>query len=278
MSIKINNSILYNESDGTLTQVDNTESKVVLIRSTSRLLSFFIENNNQLVLRERLISEVLVEYGLKASNNNLNNYISVLRKSLAQLGEYDIIVTYPRQGFKFIATDIECDDSIKPCTGSNTRGGGTQVNRGVNENTLVGSKENERVGGGELHKITSMVTKMVKRKKALKLTLIIATFFVAPLVYYFVSLSERPISTAMYLLYKYDNCQVYSNSKVTDMFKHLPQIIKRTGFDCKSKANVYYYKSVKEVQSKNATELVIFCPLDVKTPCINSYLSHNKQM
>ena len=86
--------------------VDNASNKIALLKLTSRLLSLFIKNNNKLLLRERLLNDVWVDHGLKASNNNLNNYVSGLRKSLAQFGAEEIIVTYPRQGFKFIARNI----------------------------------------------------------------------------------------------------------------------------------------------------------------------------
>ncbi|MGS4232992.1 transcriptional regulator [Serratia marcescens] len=102
----INESILYNEEEGTLMHVDNASNKIALLKPTSRLLSLFIKNNNKLLLRERLLNDVWVDHGLKASNNNLNNYVSGLRKSLAQFGAEEIIVTYPRQGFKFTAKSI----------------------------------------------------------------------------------------------------------------------------------------------------------------------------
>lgn len=86
--------------------IDNASNRIALLKPTSRLLSLFIKNNNKLLLRERLLNDVWVDHGLKASNNNLNNYVSGLRKSLAQFGAEEIIVTYPRQGFKFIARNI----------------------------------------------------------------------------------------------------------------------------------------------------------------------------
>ena len=270
MSIKINGSILYNENDGTLTQVGNTDKKIVLIRSTSRLLSFFIENNNQLVLRERLINEVLVEYGLKASNSNLNNYISVLRKSLAHFGEDDIIVTYPRQGFKFIAASLADTATGEIFDGC---GGGEEKNQAITENVAHASKDIDEPGD-----TTATIKERTKKNKAPILMLIIASVFIVSLIYYFISLSERPLSAAMYRVDKYDNCQVYSSSKTTDVIKILPKIIQSVGFNCKKNANIYYYENVKKAPNDSAIELVIFCPADDKAPCMNRYLSHDKEV
>lgn len=107
MIFHINNNVLFNEDECTLAHIDNTATKIVLLKPSTRLLSLFIRNNNVLLLRDKLLNDVWVEYGLKASNNNLNNYVSGLRKSLAQFGEEELIVTYPRQGFKFSADIIQ---------------------------------------------------------------------------------------------------------------------------------------------------------------------------
>ena len=40
-----------------------------------------------LIKRQQLLEEVWEERGLKGTNSNLNNYISLLRRHLAQLGE-----------------------------------------------------------------------------------------------------------------------------------------------------------------------------------------------
>ncbi len=48
-----------------------------------------------LIKRQQLLEEVWEERGLKGTNSNLNNYISLLRRHLAQLGETELIITYP---------------------------------------------------------------------------------------------------------------------------------------------------------------------------------------
>lgn len=54
-----------------------------------------------------LLQQVWEVYGQVASNHNLNNNISVLRKLLAGLGEENIIVTQPKIGFHFAATELQ---------------------------------------------------------------------------------------------------------------------------------------------------------------------------
>ncbi|MBH1922364.1 winged helix-turn-helix domain-containing protein [Serratia marcescens] len=106
MKYIINDTILYDARRGTLSLSNNSDKEVVLLKPSQRLLSLFIESNNEIVERERLLDEVWNNHGLTASNNNLSNYISGLRKTLSQLGEDDILVTYPRQGFKLVAESI----------------------------------------------------------------------------------------------------------------------------------------------------------------------------
>lgn len=80
MIFHINNNVLFNEDECTLAHIDNTTTKIVLLKPSTRLLSLFVRNNNVLLLRDKLLNDVWVEHGLKASNNNLNNYVSGLRK------------------------------------------------------------------------------------------------------------------------------------------------------------------------------------------------------
>lgn len=67
-----------------------------------------------LIKRQQLLEEVWEERGLKGTNSNLNNYISLLRRHLAQLGETELIITYPRQGFKFVANKISRHATAEP--------------------------------------------------------------------------------------------------------------------------------------------------------------------
>lgn len=50
----INEDILFNEDEGTLSHIDNASNKIALLKPTGRLLSLFIRNNDKLLLREKV--------------------------------------------------------------------------------------------------------------------------------------------------------------------------------------------------------------------------------
>ncbi|MEL5367330.1 helix-turn-helix domain-containing protein, partial [Serratia nevei] len=83
---------------------------IILTATLNRLLALFVKNNNLVLSREHVLEKVWEEHGQVASDNNLNNSMSVLRKILATLGEEDILVTLPRQGFSFTAKEINTID------------------------------------------------------------------------------------------------------------------------------------------------------------------------
>lgn len=72
----------------------------------ARLLSFLIKNKGKVVEREVLLQKVWDDYGMQASNNNLNQCLSTLRRIIKGMGvEKSIIETIPKVGLR-IAEDI----------------------------------------------------------------------------------------------------------------------------------------------------------------------------
>ncbi|VEA61579.1 phosphate regulon transcriptional regulatory protein PhoB [Serratia plymuthica] len=113
MKFIINKRLRFHDDNSLLEVIDDNVEPVALTGTLSRLLSLLVRNNNTLLTRDYILTHVWDDHGQTASNNNLNNYISMLRKMLSSLGEADIIVTMPRQGFMFTATDINTiDDDI----------------------------------------------------------------------------------------------------------------------------------------------------------------------
>ncbi|MGB8663377.1 MAG: winged helix-turn-helix domain-containing protein [Serratia inhibens] len=110
MKFIINKRLRFHDDNSLLEVVDDNVEPVALTGTLSRLLSLLVRNNNTLLTRDYILTHVWDDHGQTASNNNLNNYISMLRKILSSLGETDIIVTMPRQGFMFTATDINTID------------------------------------------------------------------------------------------------------------------------------------------------------------------------
>lgn len=107
----INNKIKYHEDRSELVDLDTELPPQPLTATLNRLLSALVRNNNLVISRDTLLTQVWEAHGQVASGNNLNNTISILRKMFAALGEDDIIVTLPRQGFMFTAASLKTTDS-----------------------------------------------------------------------------------------------------------------------------------------------------------------------
>lgn len=97
----INKDVSFNEEDGNL-ENQVAEVSVLMAASTRRLLEVLIKNQGNPVTRDCLFKTVWDDNGMRSSNGNLNQYISILRKQLDQVGLPDnTIITIPRVGFMF---------------------------------------------------------------------------------------------------------------------------------------------------------------------------------
>lgn len=78
-----------------------TGDRVDLSQTSSRLLNVLLNHHGDILSRNEIFQSVFDKFGARASNSNLNQYISMLRRTLNDLGvEKEIIVTVPRVGFK----------------------------------------------------------------------------------------------------------------------------------------------------------------------------------
>lgn len=233
-----------------LSHIDNANNKVALLKPTSRLLSLFIRNNDKLLLRERLLNDVWVEHGLKASNNNLNNYVSGLRKSLAQFGVEDIIVTYPRQGFKFNALSIQQMD-IKT----------DEINNDDYSETEIASTPPPKA------RLPNF------RRSAQRLIMIMAACLVpfAAIVLY-----QNSTRISVYPLGNEQNCQIYTMRLGGGELASIKREIRQAGFNCQYQADVYYYDNMRNDGAEKEEQWLTYCPRASNSPCINNYIN-NKQ-
>ncbi len=88
-----------------LRHINNEEKKIT--KTANRILTLLIESHGHVVEREHLLEQVWESHGLVSSNGSLNQYISILRKTLTSLTDIeDIIVSIPKVGF-IISRDIE---------------------------------------------------------------------------------------------------------------------------------------------------------------------------
>ncbi|CAX59311.1 winged helix-turn-helix domain-containing protein [Erwinia billingiae] len=99
MQYTINNTIKYNTYEGSLTLV-STNDTLTLPLPARRLIELILESEGEILTRDFLFVEVWDKYGLRSSNSNLNQYMSILRRSLVRLGCDNFIVTLPTVGIR----------------------------------------------------------------------------------------------------------------------------------------------------------------------------------
>ncbi|MFC0227974.1 winged helix-turn-helix domain-containing protein [Serratia aquatilis] len=139
MKYIINEVLRFDAEEGVLFSVENNMT-IEMSAIAVRLLSALLENSSG-VTREYLLSAVWSDHGLIASNNNLNNHISLLRKSLDEIaGMGDLIKTLPKKGFVINKTykietlterESEPDDITQPTNTTPKRGAKINKKSGI---------------------------------------------------------------------------------------------------------------------------------------------------
>ncbi|MFT8209867.1 MAG: winged helix-turn-helix domain-containing protein [Symbiopectobacterium sp.] len=107
MAYLINQTIIFNDGEGTLAWSDREGETISLSAPIARILATLIDNPGVTLSRELLLREALEKYSLSPSISNLNNYISLLRKVLRNFGLAEAIVTVPKSGIVFHVDSIE---------------------------------------------------------------------------------------------------------------------------------------------------------------------------
>lgn len=106
MVFTIFNTVAFRSEDGAIWNIAQPDRRLSLTTIPGRLFTYLLENTDRMVAREELLNSIWDKYGLEPSNNSVNQYISLIRKSLDELGcDEDIIKTIPRMGF-YIAGEM----------------------------------------------------------------------------------------------------------------------------------------------------------------------------
>lgn len=104
MKYLINNHVVFDVNAHTLSIQGDAERQVTLPEPSWRLLNEFIKFEGKPLTREHLLKHVWEDFNFVASSANLNNHVSVIRRSFMELEETNtLITTLPKLGFKFNA-------------------------------------------------------------------------------------------------------------------------------------------------------------------------------
>lgn len=114
---RIEDSVIFSPEDTGLYQHNQTDSIVAISSAAARLFTLLIKNRGNIVERDTILEKVWDEYGLQASNNNLNQCLSTLRRIIKNMGiDKNIIETIPKVGLR-ISHAIQIEEiNLQPPT------------------------------------------------------------------------------------------------------------------------------------------------------------------
>ncbi|RXJ10768.1 winged helix-turn-helix domain-containing protein [Lelliottia nimipressuralis] len=116
MNFLINDGVIYRDDDGAIWRMDAPQNVTTLPTTAARILTYLLQNanSNQVISRDEIFEHIWSQHGLQASNNTLNQYISLIRKTLLEMQcEEEIIKTVPRLGF-LITASVKVSSSQSP--------------------------------------------------------------------------------------------------------------------------------------------------------------------
>ena len=253
----INGRVKFNEYEGTLESVNAPQNMQPLAAAACRLLSIFVRNNEMLIKRQQLLEEVWEERGLKGTNSNLNNYISLLRRHLAQLGETEFIITSPRQGFKFVPKKISRHATAEP-----------EKEQNIMEETAVPTQPPGQAAprGRGSGKLLSAWRQFQSWNKWVNLILFIS---IAALI---MASHQYSVRNNLFSGTQFAGCQIYNmgwdypeKETVTDMVKAY--------VNCQKKTKVYYYNKITQDNRQFEEKMLVSCRENAgRQPCEVVYI------
>lgn len=107
MTFTISQKIEFRSEDGVMWNIAQPDKTLTLTTIPARLFTWLLENAGRVITREELFNNIWEKYGYEPSNNSVNQYISLIRKSLTELGcEEEVIKTILRMGFYIDAANV----------------------------------------------------------------------------------------------------------------------------------------------------------------------------
>lgn len=253
--IIINGLVRFNTLDGTLLSLDNSMDMVTLNHVNSDLLLLLIKHNGVPLSRETILNELWEKRGLSSSSNNLNSYISLLRKALVRCGCEGLISTIPKYGFLFEAEIVFDDAALSPQP------------KKVESETLAHLPGNKIInsvthsfGHGKLKIVLAM------------LALLLMVF--SPDIYDYLRL--KSIRTK---LFNIEQCQFYladektKRQDTTSTVNTIKSMAEKVNMDCKHTANVYFFSDTyRDASGRVSREnLLAYCPYTGNAACENFF-------
>ncbi|HGM5491175.1 TPA: transcriptional regulator [Serratia fonticola] len=256
MEFVINHRVKFNSLDGTLFCLDNSMDMVTLARVTNDLLQLLINSNGIPISREMLLNELWEKRGLSASSNNLNNYVSMLRKALAQVGCPDLITTIPKHGFLFSAEVVTVNGDQSP------------------SKLLLLSGDGLSPSASSPPVLAISTTIRHRKKMIIATVLTMLAIALSPRIYDYFRL--KAVRTAVLAI---QQCHFYladdktRNTDRVSTLGNIKAITHNEKLNCEQKSDVYYFADKKLDASGRVivSYLLSYCPDKGNAPCENHY-------
>lgn len=262
MHYVINEGVGFEPVSGLLWLISASDNHVTLPRFASQLLEILIIEGEKALSREILMDIIWHNNGLSASGNNLNNYISIIRRALSSLGLNDLIITIPKYGFSFHAKNIikvEPSSVVKDEEILETK---------KTEDALQHTEESLSKGK------SNSVSVRVKLVSLFICLLIILIVFYSYLSYFL----YIPKSAMGKYKGRYENCDIYAiwNGKhsfysMDMMTVEIKKLVDEKKINCKVESKLYLYKSAVSNEFAFAPYRIVIsqCPDEKISTCSN---------
>lgn len=246
MKYMIASKVIYDTETGSLScSGDSNDEEKKITKTANRILSLLIESHGHVVEREQLLEQVWESHGLVSSNGSLNQYISILRKTLTSLTDIeDIIVSIPKVGF-LIPKDIE----------------------------ILQLEENE-TSVSEKKSVAIIKTPLSTLLLLLVITIAIISNFIC-----FMYSDDNPRYKTARKLYTIDKCQIQAWANMPEnvnetITKAISEIAPEFLVNCTKYPALIFVSLQKSIyQNEDGIVFLSFCPLHEKkiTHCNNFY-------
>lgn len=248
MHYRINESIIYTPDDGTLKLIDNNNriysGEISLAPTANRLLAMLISHHGSILQRDELLDNVWDAHGLRASNNSLNQYISVLRRNFSDIGVEDtVIITIPTVGFMFSKDISVISENIPP---------------DIKNTPIKNAPLDTQIPPEE-----TKSSFWERRKKGIVLSLL-AVLTVANYWYLMPSQSTGPAFEKRYLLGMLDSCPVYTfyqtpESSTQSYMELVRKSMDKANFHCRGFSEIFFKVEDLALHREKATMFIAIC-------------------
>lgn len=212
---------------------------IELSATSTRLLTSLLQYRGDIISRVDIFQTVFEKYGARPSNSNLNQYISTLRRSLADLGiEKNVIITVPRIGFK------------------------------ISEEVIV-TTDNDYSSSFTLSTLPTELPErnlLLRHRRAAAVFILIAMTLLL-LSYFFI---HKKQSTTM--IFTQDKCTFYGAKviPVTEILKN--RELFPSGFDCSTPKKIYLFdRQMRQQQDLGVYMNIFILECDIKHQQCHSY-------